>query len=235
MAEKYFKKIPGVLGGLGIDVTAEFLARVIDATGAEKEQENIPMIINHNPAVPDRTSAILYDTEDPLPSLKSSLEVLEKAGAGFIAIPCNTAHYYYDALQEHVSVPIIHMVREVALRILTLDKPAGCTGLMATTGTVRTGLYQKQFKSKGIDILLPDGDDQDRIMKNIMVIKSRRNTSAIRQEFIRDAKKLADRGARAIVVGCTDISLAIKDGDVHVPIIDSLSVLAEKTVQMARG
>ena len=103
----------GILGGMGIDVTAELLTRIINATNAKREQDHIPIIINHNPKIPDRTQAILYGGENPVPFLKTSLDLLVKAGVDFIAIPCNTFHHWYDEMQKHISVPIIHMINRV--------------------------------------------------------------------------------------------------------------------------
>ena len=229
------EKIAGILGGMGIDVTAELLTRIIDATVAAKEQDHIPVIINHNPKIPDRTRAIVYGGEAPLPLLKSSLEMLTKAGVDFIAVPCNTVHYWYDEMQKHVSVPIIHMIGEVVEKSLSIKNGLKKAGLLATTGTVKIGLYQGMFAEKGIKVILPNDDDQTVVMKNIMRIKAREALSDIRQDFVRIAQGLIARNAEIIVIGCTDISLAMKDGDLEAPIVDSLSVLAEKTVHMALG
>ncbi len=226
-------KTAGILGGMGIDVTAELLTRIIDATGAEKEQDHIPVIINHNPKIPDRTQAIVYGGEDPLPLLKSSLEVLTKAEVAFIAIPCNTAHYYYDAMQEATSIPIIHMLKEVVNKCLSIKSDLKNVGVMATKGTVNTGLYQKLFLEKKVNVILPNKNDQEIVMNNIMRIKARENLTNVTRDFVRIANELISYKAEIIILGCTDISLAIKDGDLEVPIVDSLSVLAEKVVNLA--
>lgn len=229
------EKILGILGGMGIDVTAEFLARIIDITGAKKEQDNIPIIINHNPKIADRTQAIVYGGEDPLPLLKSSLEVLVKAGVDFIAIPCNTAHYYYDKMQRDTPVPIIHMIKEVVAKCLTIRKDVKAVGLLATTGTVNTELYQNKFVERDIKVILPDDNDQAVVMNSIMRIKSRVDIEDVKKRLIGIAHELIACHARIIVIGCTDISLIIKEDDLEVPIVDSLSVLADRTVQMALG
>ena len=94
----------GILGGMGVDVTAELLRRIIDATGAAREQDNLPLVVDHNPTVPDRTEAIVRGGANPLPAMKASLARLVQAGADFIAIPCNTAHHYYTQLQAATPV-----------------------------------------------------------------------------------------------------------------------------------
>ncbi len=226
-------KTVGVLGGMGIDVTAELLTRIIDITGAKKEQDNIPVIINHNPRIPDRTQAIISGGEDPLPLLKSSLEVLVKAGADFLAIPCNTAHYYYDKMQRDTPVPIIHMIKETVGKSLITKKNLKVVGLLATTGTVNTGLYQNEFEKKDIKVIFPDDKDQGIAMNSVMEIKSRGDMDDIKKRLVRIALKLINRHADIIIIGCTDISLLIKEDSLEVPVIDALQVLAERVVQMA--
>lgn len=107
---------------MGIDVTAELLTRIIDLTGVQKERDNIPVVINHNPKIPDRAQAIAYAGENPLLALKTSLDLLVKAGVDFVAMPCNTAHYYYDEIQKHTPVPIINMIEVVVEKSLSIKK-----------------------------------------------------------------------------------------------------------------
>lgn len=218
---------------MGIDVTAELLTRIIDITGAKREQDNIPIIINHNPQIPDRTQAIVHGKGDPLPSLKSSVEVLTKAGVDFIAIPCNTAHYYYDRIQENCPVPIIHIIKEAAKACLTIKPSVESVGLLASTGTVNTGLYQSEFTARRVQLICPNQEDQTLVMNNIMRIKSREDLSSISKDFVRIARELISRNAEIILIGCTDISLALKDVDLDVPVVDALSALASKVVDLA--
>lgn len=227
-------RLCGILGGMGIDVTAALLERIIDRTPAAREQEHLPLIINHNPRIPDRTAALLDGGEDPLPHLVRSLAMLERAGAAFIAIPCNTAHHYYDAMREAVSVPIIHMLRETALRCLETAPGLRCAGLLATSGTVRTGLYQRCFAEHDVEVLSPADALQAEVMGHIMDIKARKPVEPLRAGFASVAEHLVQRGAEVIILGCTDISLAVRAEDCQVPVVDSLSVLADTVVQWAQ-
>ena len=227
------EKIIGILGGMGVGVTAELLHRIIDLIGAKTEQDNFHIIINHNPKIPDRTRAILYGGESPLPLLKSSLQALIKTGVDFIAIPCNTVHYYYDVIQRDVPIPIIHMIKEVVEKTLLVKRELKVAGLLATTGTVRVGLYQNEFVKKHVKVILPEENEQNIVMHSIMEIKSRVNSNKVKGQIIEIAGKLIDRQAEVIIIGCTDISLVVNDGDLNVPMVDSLQVLTEKTVSMA--
>jgi aspartate racemase len=219
---------------MGIDVTSALLDRIIDRTHATREQDHLPLIINHNPQIPDRTEAILGTGEDPMPHLLASLEALVRAGAEFVAIPCNTAHHYYDAMQAAVAVPIIHMLRATAARCLETTKGLQRVGLLATTGTVKSRLYQGCFAEHGVEVLTPPEKLQTLVMGDIMAIKARQPLETIRADFASLARRLADDGAQAVIVGCTDISLAMSGEDSPVPVVDSLSVLADAVVRMAR-
>src|SRR3990170_3583948 len=109
----------GVLGGMGPAATADFYQKIIRATPAKADQDHLKVLIFSNPQVPDRTAAIRGERPDPLPILAASAEVLIQGGVDLIAIPCVTAHYYYDALQQAVSVPILHLIGETATAVLS--------------------------------------------------------------------------------------------------------------------
>ena len=144
----------GVIGGLGPLATAYFYELVIKMTDAASDQEHIGVLIYSKPSIPDRTAYILGDSRNnPLYPLIEAGQRLAGMGADYIAIPCITAHYFYQPLSENISIPIIHAIRETA-RFL---KNAGvvCTGIMATEGTIRCGLLQKELKEYGIYSVIP--------------------------------------------------------------------------------
>ncbi|MBN2308667.1 MAG: amino acid racemase [Candidatus Hydrogenedentes bacterium] len=226
-------KTCGILGGMGVDVTGEMIRRILDATEAKREQDHLPLLINHNPRIPDRTAALLGGGEDALPALTASVAVLARAGADFIAIPCNTAHYYYDAIQAATPVPVLHMLK-ASVSQCAVVQPGAAVGLLATTGTVRTGLYQGLLADAGLALHVPDEADQDRVMAGIEAIKSRHGLKAARRDMLAVAARLISAGAGVILVGCTDISVVVRDGDLAVPAVDALSVLAELIVRTAR-
>ncbi|MCP4644443.1 MAG: amino acid racemase [bacterium] len=230
-SEKF--RIGGVLGGMGVDVTGELLDRVIALTDAEREQDHIPLLINHNPGVPDRTGAILHGGADPLPHLRDAVDRLVRAGAAFIGIPCNTAHYFYDALQADTPVPIIHMLRETVSECLRVRPGLRTVGILATTGTVRSGLYQELFEAEGVALRVPEDADQEAVMNGIMAIKARRDLPPIRQSMLDVSTRLVESGAGLILIGCTDISVAVKEGDLETPIVDALTVLARSIIRRA--
>ena len=131
-------KIIGVIGGMGPAATADLLNKITDVTDAKNDQEHVRVIIDSNINIPDRTEAILHGGADPLPELKASAELLEKAGADMIIIACNTAHYYLPELQESTPLPIISMPAETA-RLLK-EKGVKKAAVLATDGTVKSSI-----------------------------------------------------------------------------------------------
>jgi len=134
-------KIIGILGGMGPQATVDLYNEIIRQTPIKEEQDHLPIIIFSNPKVPDRTKALIAGGEDPLPHLIYSARVLEKAGADFIIIPCNTAHHYLPQMQKAVSIPILNMIAETADFIKQRYPQKKRVGLLATTGTIKVGIY----------------------------------------------------------------------------------------------
>lgn len=227
------EKVVGVLGGMGPEATADFLAKVIARTPARKDQDHLRIIIDNNPKIPDRTEAILTGGKSLFPVLLETARNLEGAKADFIVIPCNTAHYFYEDLAAEIAIPILHMISEVAEAINTSLPGCKKLGLLATTGTVTSNLYQKQFQKSGVDVIVPDTQSQAKVMDAILDIKGGQEKDRARRQIIEAANLLIEREAQAIVLGCTDIPLVVKESDFSVPVFDSNEVLAKATVRFA--
>ena len=115
---------------------AHFMVRLTMLTPAERDQDHIPAILWSDPRVPDRTTARLAGGADPLPALTRGIAGLLQAGAGAIAIPCNTAHGWYDAMCAAAGVPILHIVDAAAIELQRLAVPVSRIGVMGTAGTL---------------------------------------------------------------------------------------------------
>ena len=229
------EKIVGVLGGMGPEATVDFFAKVITLTAAKRDQSHLRIIIDNNPKIPDRTEAILTKDDTLVPVLVETAKNLEKAGVDFITIPCNTVHYFYDDLIKEVSVPVLHMIREVTNAIKTSQSNYKRVGLLATTGTVTRDLYQKECQKVGIEVLVPNPQGQAEVMEAILRIKGNSSKASARKAILKEANQLLERKAEALILGCTDIPLVIKVNDFAVPVFDSNLVLAEATVKFARS
>lgn len=227
-------KMIGVLGGMGPVATADFYQKIIRATPAKTDQEHLKVLIFSNPQVPDRTAAIRGEGPDPLPVLVAGAEVLAQGGADFITIPCVTAHHFYDSLQRAVSVPILHLVGETATAVVSEYPGLRLLGLLATTGTLESRLFEGYFEPRGFSILTPDPAVQtSAVMEAIYTIKRGESLERPRRLIREAAEHLRLRGAQAIIAGCTEVPLVLQDGDLPVPVIDPTWILAQAAVHRA--
>ena len=225
--------ILGIFGGMGPDATAELYRNIIRITPAKKDQDHIPMLIYSLPQVPERSAAIRTGDRTIIPYLTEGVTRLEKAGASCIAVPCNTVHFYYDEMQKAVQVPVINMIRETAAETRARQPETSRVGLLATTGTLESKLYEIELKQLGITTVVPDDSVEiDLVMEAVFLIKSGAATGRSRDLLSRAARHLVDKGAEAIILGCTEIPLGFDPGWRDVPVIDAGSVLAQKAVAM---
>jgi aspartate racemase len=224
--------IIGILGGMGPEATVELFRMIIDLTPAKTDQEHFRIIIDNNPKVPDRTAAIRGEGEDVLAVLADSGRTLQDAGADFLAIPCNTAHYWLEELRQSLSIPVIDMIGETALAVGRQTPSLETVGLLATTGTVEVGLYQKALNERDVHVMLPDEEEQARIMEAIYLVKAADYTG--KEAIVKIGNRLIKQGAGGIVLGCTEIPLLVDQNDFSCAVFNALGILAKKTVEHAQ-
>jgi len=228
------RPIIGILGGMGPAATADLYMKIIAATPATRDQDHLPVVIWADPTVPDRSDALLHGGVDPTPWLLHGATQLVAMGAAFIAVPCNTAHAFFPAIEREITIPLIHMMDETASAVELTHPSIQRVGLLATTGTIASGLYQEWFAKHHIDMVVPNDDLQERaVMGAIHRVKAGkigRDTTDILSEA---AVFLVEHGAEALIAGCTELPLVFCDGDASVPVIDPTRVLAEAIVLRA--
>jgi aspartate racemase len=230
------EKVIGVLGGMGPEATIELFAQIVRRTRAKKDREHLRVLIDNNPKVPDRTAAILHGGESCLPELARSARALKRAGADFIVIPCVTVHYFHAALQKRTSLPVLHIVEETVRRIRKRHPGVHRIGLLATTGTIQAGLFQQALEGTKAELLVPSELTQkNAVMKAVYAIKAEGPTELARARVRQAADELVTRGAQLVITGCTEIPLVLKDGDLSVPVVDPIAILAEAAIDQAGG
>jgi aspartate racemase len=225
----------GILGGMGPEATLDLYRHIINLTPAIRDQDHIRVLIYSNPKIPDRTKAIAAQGDDPLPWLIESARLLEKGGAGIIAMPCNTAHYYLPQIQREVSVTILDMIEETCRKIRETLPAAGTVGLIAAYGTVHCGVYHKALANAGIELLIPNDADQARIRTAIGHVKAGIRNRKTCETFHSIGKRLIDAGAGAVILGCTEVPLAFEPREVNYPTVNPTGILAEAAVAWALG
>jgi aspartate racemase len=230
------EKVLGVLGGMGPLASAQFMVRLTLLTPAVRDQEHIPTVLWSDPRVPDRTAARLGGGEDPLPVLLRGIRGLEGAGCGAIAIPCNTAHGWFAPMQAATRLPILHIVEAAAADLRRQGVAPGPIGVMGTAATLAMGLYQEGLAGAGWDCLVPTPEEMGRLVTPaIAEVKANRVTEAY-APLAEAARALAARGARAVVLGCTEIPLGIAAGPaLPFPVVDTIDALARAAIGWARA
>lgn len=231
-------KILGVLGGMGPLASAHFMLRLTSLTPADRDQDHVPAILWSDPRVPDRGRARLGTGPDPLPWLVHGLHGLAAAGCGAVAIPCNTAHGWIDGMRAASPLPILHIIDAAADDLRRQSVRPGPVGVMGTAATLAMRLYQDRLESLGWPCLQPDEAEMARLVTPaIEAVKANRVADAY--EPLADAvRALRDRGAQAVVLGCTEIPLGIQAGPwetLGLPIIDTIDALARAALAWSRA
>ena len=201
------KKTIGILGGMGPLATADLFQKIIALTAAGSDNEHIRVYIDSNASIPDRTAAILGGGADPLPAMRDSLRKLESCGADCIIMPCNTAHYFLPRLQGLTDIPFLSML-EAAAKACRAKFPGGTAAVLATRGTLASGLYQAALEKENVPFLLPEEGERDALLEG-----------------------MAGRGAGYFILGCTELPLAFRLLGLTQPSVDPTEELARAAIR----
>ena len=235
MKPKKLKTI-GILGGMGPEAGAYFLERIIRETAAGRDQDHPPVILYSLPQVPDRTEAILHGGPSPVPMLRRGLRALRRAGADFAVISCISAHYFFPQVASCSPLPLLSLIDETLAAVRKMRPIPKRIGFIATSGTVRSGIFTRTFEAAGIEVITPPARDQKKVMAAIYGkrgIKAGVTEGPPRRVLLEIAGNLTRRGAQAIVAGCTEVPLVLRASDLAVPLVDPLTIGARAAVRRA--
>jgi aspartate racemase len=235
MSRKRLETI-GVLGGMGPEAGACFFEKIICETAAKRDQEHPPVIVYSLPQVPDRTEAILHGGSSPVPALRRGLDALHRAGADFAVMSCISAHYFYPRIAPRSPLPLLSLIDETVAAVRQMKPVPRTIGLIATTGTVRSGIFADAFEAAGIEVIVPAVRDQRRVMTAVYGkkgIKAGFTEGPAREIFLEIAGGLIRRGARAILAGCTEVPLVLEADDLSVLLVDPMTIGARAAIRRA--
>lgn len=225
------KKTIGILGGMGPLATADLFQKIIALTAAGSDNEHIRVYIDSNASIPDRTAAILGGGADPLPAMRDSLRKLESCGADCIIMPCNTAHYFLPRLQGLTDIPFLSML-EAAAKACRAKFPGGTAAVLATRGTLASGLYQAALEKENVPFLLPEEGERDALMEVIYGgVKAGAPPECYRAAFLSVLEGMAGRGAGYFILGCTELPLAFRLLGLTQPSVDPTEELARAAIR----
>lgn len=228
-------KTIGIIGGMGPAATADLMKKITDMTDAVCDQEHIHLLIDSNTNIPDRTAAILHGGTDPVPELLASAKRLEAAGADYLIMPCNTAHWFLQTLESKVSVPFLNMPDETA-RLLS-ERGVKTAAVLATDGTVQSGLYEAALSAYDIRAIYPDDNRQKTVMSLIYdyIKKGILDPAKLPRDEINDlCDDLRTKGAEALLLACTELPVAFSIMGIYAEdCIDPTAVLAGAAIKAA--
>jgi len=227
-------KIVGVLGGMGPAATLDFFARALGAVPATRDQDHIRLIIDCNPAVPDRNDAVAGRGPSPAPALIAMAQGLARAGAEILVMPCNAAHAFLGEITAAAKLPVISIIEVTVEQARRAVPHAKCVGVLASSGCIDAGLYQQAFAEHGVETLVPQGASREAFMGVLYRIKAG-DLASTKAEMRAIASDLIAQGAQAIVAGCTEVPLVLAQGDVPVALVNSTDCLVAATIAAARG
>jgi len=227
-------KTIGVIGGMGPQATVDFFQKVLNNTKAVRDQDHIHIIIDNNPKIPDRTDFLLGKGESPLKGMVHSAVGLQLMGADILAMPCNTAHYFYEEITKFIDIPFINMIEEVAADIKGKNPGVKRVGLLATEGVYSMNLYGRYLEKYGIEADVPNREGKEAVSETIYTVKKDLNTVDITR-INRVIEGMKKNRIEIIILGCTELPLLTDRYPGGVEYIDTTSVLAKKAVEQANA
>ncbi|GGX97183.1 amino acid racemase [Massilia dura] len=231
----------GIVGGIGPAATVDFMKKIVRSTCAERDQDHLCLIVDHNPQIPDRTANLIGDGADPTLALYSACKRLEANGASAVAMPCNTAHAYIARIQPSLSIPIVNMLSETVRHISNHYAGHKKIGLLATSGTITSGVYHDAAHGSAFELIVPDSEHQAMVMEAIYAIdgvKAGCTEGRCRQLLVNALEYLVERGATVVILGCTELPLILPEqlnfevAGKPVVLMDPTAILAKHCVAL---
>ena len=222
-------KTIGIIGGMGPLATVDLFNKIVNITEVKKESDHIHILIDNNPHIPDRTAFIMGTGESPQSELNAAAKRLEKAGADFLIMACNTAHYFASGIKKEINIPFLSMIEATAKTFENVKK----VGLLATKGTYEGRVYSNIFDEYGIEIINPSEEIKTKSMEMIYALKSGIEAfDENKLDFI--IKYFEDNGASKIILGCTELPIIFKNYEHREKIIDPTNILANSAIKYAK-
>lgn len=229
------KRLVGILGGMGPAATIDFMSKIIAATPAEVDQDHVPLIIHDVPQIPDRSTAIEVGSDDPFLPMLSGVRMLDAAGVEYIAIPCNTAHFWHNRLQLGCRAQILHIGDAVAMSLQAMDYKPKSIAVMATRGTIASGIYTNRLQGVIEKNIVPTSEAQRLIDLAIAAVKGSDLSMAFpaAKEAV---KHLRAQGAQSVLLACTELPVVLSGVEIDgMVMIDATEALARACVQASLG
>ncbi|MGC5325933.1 aspartate/glutamate racemase family protein [Brevibacillus sp. SYSU BS000544] len=227
------KEILGIIGGMGSHATVSMFQQIINHSPARKDQEYMEIMIHNNSRIPDRTEGILGHGDDPFPEICRSAKLLEDCGATILVLACITAHHYSEKLESSLGkAHLFHIVKETVAYTRKLYPDLKRAGVLATEGTIKSKLWEKEFRMNNIDTVVLSEEEQADYFTNVIYgpqgVKAGFRNEQLKDSLLEGCHRLVSKGAEVIIGACSELPLLIAKEDVQVPYIDAIQVAIEK-------
>lgn len=229
------EKTVGILGGMGPEATIDLFQRIVAETHAAKEEDHLHILVDCNPKMPSRQDAILHDGPSPVPALVETARNLQRAGADFLILGANTAHYFLPEVAAQVEIPFLSILEEGVKELLRQAPQAKQVGVLATSAAMEAGLYQSACEGHGLHVLPLEPHWQQTVQTAIFHFKYHGLAPENRGPMVSAAQHLVELGAQALILGCTEIPLILAGEEFPVPAIDPNLAIAWAVVAYAKG
>ena len=228
------KKV-GIIGGVGPSATLDLYGYIIKNTPAKRDQDHLRVIIDSNAQIPDRTKAFLENGESPIPQIKESIKILEQAGVDNISCPCNTAHIFLRQIKDQINVDFIDMIDET-MKILSI-KNIKKTGLLSTSGTVASQIYQETAKKYNIEVVVPSDKEIENEMEAIYGVEGIKAGIQFEKSiynkniFLKIIENFQKNNINSVIMGCTEIPLCLEEKDTNILLLNPTEILANAIIK----
>ncbi|MES2730970.1 MAG: amino acid racemase [Bacteroidota bacterium] len=233
------KKKLGILGGMGSRAASMLFSKIVDYSPATKDQDFIEILLHNNSAIPDRTRAIVYQEESPLEEVLRSIKIFNENEVDVVILACITSYYFYEEIKRHANAEILHPVKLMKEHLLNHYPDIRKAGVLATTGTLKTNLFQNEFQDSGIELVTLNPEDQENLFMRSVYMENGLKSSPISdtavQLLFQTIPKLLNQHAEVIIGGCTEVQIVLKENMLSVPYVDAMDVTAKEAIRVCYG
>ena len=229
------KKRLGIVGGMGSLAASWLFQRIVNLSNVKSDRDHLDIIIHNNTNIPDRTKAIVFNEESPLPELQRTMKFFENAGVEVIVLACMTSYYYYDELVKSSKVEILHPIAFVIDELLNSHrfKNQKIIGLIGSTGLIKSGLFQKALAPLGFEVLTLDDDQQEKYFTEPIYNNVKRGaiSNVIQDLFMQQIEIFQHRKVDLIIGACSEMPIFISQKKMKLPYIDVFELLANRVIK----
>lgn len=224
-------KMIGVLGGMGPEASSNLYTKIIKYAQYEYsavQDYDYPPIIIYSLPLSGFDETGIVDGDLVKKQLIEGVIRLESAGCDLIIVACNTVHLYYKEMQSAIKVPIFNIIEEAKKKVR--DQGYKKVGLFASENTNKLKLYQNEFADSNIEVISPNTEQQkilNRVIEHVMGGNQKKEDAIFLKDIARDYIK---QGAEAIVMGCTEIPLAINQTQTDIKLFDTIEIIVQCAV-----